>query len=130
MDPTRNSEPVTLHDPCNLIRKSGIPGITETPRKILKKVVTDFREMWPNREYNYCCGGGGGAVGMGSDYKREVRMKKGLIKAEQIRQTGAKIVVAPCHNCFDQLEDINKEFDLGIKVVQVSSLVNNALVLP
>jgi Fe-S oxidoreductase len=130
VDPTRNSEPVTLHDPCNLIRKSGIPGITETPRKILKKVVTDFREMWPNREYNYCCGGGGGAVGMGSDYKREVRMKKGLIKAEQIRQTGAKIVVTPCHNCFDQLEDINKEFDLGIKVVQVSSLVNNALVLP
>lgn len=130
VDPSRNSEPVTLHDPCNLIRKSGIPGIAETPRNILKRVVTDFREMWPNREYNYCCGGGGGAMGMGSEYKKEVRMKKGKAKAEQIKQTGAKIVVSPCHNCFDQLEDINKEYGLGIKVVQMIHLVDKALVLP
>lgn len=129
VDPAKNSEPVTLHDPCNLIRKSGVPEIAETPRNILKQVVTDFREMWPNRGYNYCCGGGSGAVGMGSDYKREVRMKKGKLKADQITETGAKMVVSPCHNCFDQLGDINKEYDLGVKVIQIVHLVNNALVL-
>lgn len=129
VDSSKNLEPVTLHDPCNVIRKSGIPGIAETPRNILKRVVTDFREMWPNREYNYCCGGGGGAMGMGSEYKKEVRMQKGKVKAEQIRQTGAKIVVSPCHNCFDQLQDINKEYKLGIKVVQLTHLVDRAMVL-
>ncbi|MEL7563880.1 MAG: (Fe-S)-binding protein [Dehalobacterium sp.] len=129
-DPSKNTQPVTLHDPCNLIRKSKIPGIADTPRNILKQVVSDFREMWPNRENNYCCGGGGGAVGMGSDYKREVRMKKGKVKADQIRETGAKYVVSPCHNCFDQLEDINREFKLGVKVIQIIHLVDKALVLP
>ncbi|NLI12233.1 MAG: (Fe-S)-binding protein [Peptococcaceae bacterium] len=129
VDPSKNNQPVTLHDPCNLIRKSKYPGIAEVPRNILKQVVTDFREMWPNRENNYCCGGGGGAVMMGSEYKKEVRMKKGKLKADQISKTGAKIVVTPCHNCLDQLNDINKEYQLGVKITQNIHLVNNALVL-
>jgi len=129
VDPSKNNQPVTLHDPCNLIRKSKCPGIAEVPRHILKQVVTDFREMWPNRENNYCCGGGGGAVMMGSEYKKEVRMKKGKLKADQIRETGAKIVVTPCHNCLDQLNDINKEYQLGVKITQHIHLVDNALVL-
>ncbi len=41
----------------------------EEPREFLNMVVTDFREMYPNRSENYCCTGGGGAMSM-SEYAR------------------------------------------------------------
>ena len=64
VDPSKNTSPVTLHDPCNLVRWG---GVVEPQRDILKQVVSDFREMVPNRENNYCCGGGGGMLSM-SEY--------------------------------------------------------------
>jgi len=126
LDPTRNPDPVTLHDPCNAVRKE---GIIEEPRYVIKSAVMEFREMWPNREYNYCCGGGGGLLAMGKDY-HEDRIAKGRIKAEQIKQTGAKILVTPCHNCWDQLTDIIKHYKLNVKMSHIHHLVSNALILP
>jgi hypothetical protein len=38
-------------------------------------------------------------------------------------------VAAPCHNCIDQLEDISKEYDLGVKVTTLVELVAEALVV-
>lgn len=125
VDPTRNPEPVTFHDPCNMVRKE---GIVEEPRYCLQKTVIDFREMWPNREFNYCCGGGGGLLAMGSEIY-PYRLEKGSLKAEQIKRTSAKIVVTPCHNCFDQLSDIIKHFKLDVKVKHIHHMVSNALVL-
>jgi Fe-S oxidoreductase len=125
LDPSRNPEPVTFHDPCNMVRKE---GIVEEPRYCVAKAVMEFREMWPNREYNYCCGGGGGLLAFGKDIKPN-RMKKGKLKAEQIARTGAKIVVTPCHNCYDQLSDIIKEYQLKVKLKHVHHLVSNALIL-
>jgi len=52
------------------------------------------------------------------------------VKAEQIKQTEAKIVVAPCHNCIDQLTELNKHFKLGVEVRTVCEVTANALVLP
>jgi len=75
---------------------------------------------------NYCCGGGGGALAMGA-YKAR-RLKSGGMKAEQIRRTGAKIVVAPCHNCIDQLSELNKDYKLGVKVLSLAELLSDALV--
>lgn len=126
VDPTRNTERVTFHDPCNSVRKE---GIVEEPRYILKHVVTDFVEMWPNRQYNYCCGGGGGLLAMGKDIY-PYRMAKGRLKAEQIKATGAKIVVTPCHNCYDQLNDIIKYYKLDCRLSHIHHLVSNALILP
>jgi len=59
VDPKKNAFSVTYHDSCNLGRNS---GLFEEPRRILKACVSDVREMTPNRERNYCCGGGGGLV--------------------------------------------------------------------
>ena len=61
LDPTKNPEPVTYHDPCNQARSG---GITEEPRYLLRQAVMDFREMTPHGADNYCCGGGGGALTM------------------------------------------------------------------
>lgn len=119
------SEPVTLHDPCNLTRK--LP-ITQPQRFLLNQVCQDFREMEPHGKYGICCGGGGGTLGM-PEYTTQ-RLARGRIKADQIRATGAKIVAVPCHNCFDQLNDINKHYQLGVKIVHISHLLEECLVLP
>jgi Fe-S oxidoreductase len=66
---------------------------------------------------------------MGPEFKRR-RMESGRIKAEQIKATGAKIVIAPCHNCTDQINDLNKEYQLGIKVVSFKELITEMMILP
>ena len=81
LDPSRNQKIVTLHDPCNLVR---FGGIIEEQRYILRNSVTNFVEMEPNREKNYCCGGGGGQLAMTRFAER--RLKVGKIKAEQIKK--------------------------------------------
>lgn len=124
VDPSLNPDPVTLHDPCNLVR---LGGIIEEQRYILKHATAHFVEMTPNREKNFCCGGGGGQLSMTSFADR--RIKAGGVKAEQIRKTGAKIVAAPCHNCIDQLTELNKHYELRVEVKTVCELVANALVI-
>jgi Fe-S oxidoreductase len=123
VDPAKNPARVTLHDPCNLVRWG---GISEPQRRILKAVCADVVEMTPNREQNYCCGGGGGLLSL-SEYG-ERRIASGATKAEQIRRTGAKVVATPCHNCADQLLELNKHYKLGVEIMSVSELAYNALI--
>lgn len=123
VDPTRNPDRVTLHDPCNLVRWG---GVSEPQREILKRTVMDFVEMIPNRAQNFCCGGGGGMLSM-SEYG-ERRTASGTKKADQIRASGAKIVATPCHNCADQLLDLTKKMKLGVSIQSISEIVYNALI--
>ncbi|MBI9037376.1 MAG: (Fe-S)-binding protein [Bacteroidales bacterium] len=124
LDPSKNTQLITLHDPCNLVRAG---GIIEEQRFILKNAVENFIEMTPNRENNYCCGGGGGQLAM-SEYN-ERRVESGRIKADQIRATGAKIVATPCHNCIDQLMGLNSDYKLGVEIMTIGEIVANALIL-
>jgi Fe-S oxidoreductase len=124
-DRSRNPEPVTFHDSCNIARSG---DLTEEPRWVLGQVCSDFREMHPNRTENFCCTGGGGLLSM-AEY-RPLRMEAAAIKAEQLKATGAKLVCTICHNCVDGLSDVIKHYKLDMKVVQVLELVDRALVLP
>jgi len=114
----------TLHDPCNLVR---LGGIIEEQRYILKQSVQRFVEMQPNREKNYCCGGGGGQLAMTNFAKR--RIEAGRIKADQIRATGAEVVATPCHNCIDQIMELNKHYKLSIEIRTICEIVAGALVI-
>jgi Fe-S oxidoreductase len=125
LDPTRNPKVVTLHDPCNLVR---LGGIVEEQRYALQHAVSNFVEMTPNREKNFCCGGGGGQLAMTRFSKR--RLEAGRIKADQIKATGARVVATPCHNCIDQLMELNKHYKLDIEIKTVSEIVAEAIVLP
>jgi Fe-S oxidoreductase len=124
LDPSLNRERVTLHDPCNMVRAG---GVIEEQRFVLKRAVSDFVEMTPNRVDNYCCGGGGGQLSM-SEF-RDRRVEAGEIKADQIRRTGARIVATPCHNCIDQLIELNQVYGLGVEIKTLAELVADALVL-
>jgi Fe-S oxidoreductase len=75
-------------------------------------IAEDFREMTPNREHNFCCGGGGGLNGIGR--YREQRNVGLKVKLKQILDTGAKFVIAPCHNCWDAIRDMEEVYEQGI----------------
>jgi Fe-S oxidoreductase len=124
VDKTKNDDPVTFHDSCNNARSC---GFFEEPRELLNLVTTDFREMFPNRAENFCCSGGGGAMSM-SEYT-PLRLKAAKIKADQLKATGAKVVVTTCHNCVDALNDLIRHYKLGMKVSQLVNLVSQALVI-
>jgi Fe-S oxidoreductase len=124
LDKEKNKELMTLHDPCNLVRQG---GIIEEQRYVLKNAACNFVEMTPHGTDNFCCGGGGGQLAM-SEYN-ERRMKIAEIKAEQIRKTGAKTVVTPCHNCVDQLMQIDNKFKLGVQIKTLAEIVADAIII-
>ncbi len=123
LDPSKTLDSVTYHDPCNLGRKG---GIFEEPRRIIRAASIDFREMLPNRAESFCCGGGGGLVA-NLDWE-DFRIKTGKVKADQVRETGAKLVVTACDNCLHQIQELSEHYGLGVRVSNVGQLVVNALI--
>jgi len=60
----------------------------------------------------------------------EERIYYGRVKAKQIKDTGAKLVIAPCHNCRDQImKSLTKEYELGIETKYLWELVADSLVV-
>jgi Fe-S oxidoreductase len=115
-------EPVTLHDPCNVVRGG---GLAEKARYVVNAICEKFIEMHPNREYNYCCCGGGGVINCGPPYKSK-RIEGNRVKAEQLfaaKAQGAKVLIAPCHNCHSALEDINHYYGLGFDVKFIGDIL-------
>ncbi|RDB61490.1 4Fe-4S ferredoxin [Gordonibacter sp. 28C] len=112
-DPSKNDFPVTLHDPCNMVRQM---GIVKPQRDILHKIAPQFREMTPHGVDNYCCGGGSGFAIMNSynfgDFRNKVSAR---IKFAQILNAFedeienpdiVKYVCAPCSNCKGTIRDL------------------------
>jgi Fe-S oxidoreductase len=113
------AEPVTLHDPCNVIRGR---GLHEMARYVVNEICENFVEMHPNREHNYCCCAGGGVINCGPPYK-QTRMLGNRVKAEQLKATGVGVLIAPCHNCHSGLEDINHHYELGMDIKFISDIL-------
>ena len=118
LDPSRNDFPVTLHDPCNMVR---LMGIVEPQRKILRKIAPRFREMTPHGVENYCCGGGSGFAIMSghnfNDWRAQVSGRKKIEQVmnafkDELDPSIPKYVAAPCSNCKGQLRDNLTYYDL------------------
>lgn len=125
VDPAAIPEAVTYHDSCNLARNGGLIG---EPRYVLSRIATDFREMTPNKADAICCGGGGGLVALAEYADR--RIMAGKPKADQIKKTGARTVVAACENCRLQIGDLNEHYNLNIRISALTDLVVRAMRLP
>ena len=126
IDPEKRiKEPSTLQDSCNYVRNHGLAKCT---REIMSYIAEDFREMSPNRDHNYCCGGGGGFNGVGKFRKQ--RNKALQTKRDQIIATGAKLVVAPCHNCWDAIRDLEEEYHVGIRWTFLKPLIIKMAIIP
>jgi len=116
---TQIRELTTFHDPCNTVRGM---GLHEMGREVAKAFCPNYVEMHPNREHNYCCCAGGGVINCGPPHKM-TRVLGNSIKAEQLKATGAKIVVAPCHNCHGGLEDIIHHYKLDMKLMFLGDII-------
>lgn len=123
----RIKRPVTLQDSCNYIRNNGLKEIT---REIMSYIVAPgyFIDMAPNKEHNYCCGGGGGFNGIG--LYRPQRNRALITKRDQILNTGAELVLAPCHNCWDAIRDLEEEYKIGIDWSFLKPLIIGMAIIP
>ena len=139
-DPSKNDFPVTLHDPCNVVR---LMGIVKPQREVLNAILPPgrFREMEPHGVENYCCGGGSGFAIMSSgnfpDWKRLVSGRKKLSQILNAFQgemdpSIRKMVCAPCSNCKGQIRDMLESYEVfektGIWYTGMVELMVNAMV--
>ena len=138
LNPEKNDFPVTLHDPCNMVR---LMGIVEPQRRILRKVCPQFREMEPHGAENYCCGGGSGfAIIQSTNFKEwrenissRMKLKQILETFQDVLEPGIKkYVCAPCSNCKGAIRDVLSGQDLwernSIYYGGLVELVANAMV--
>ena len=116
-DPSKNDFPVTLHDPCNLVRAM---GIVEPQRRIIRALAPQFREMEPHGVDNYCCGGGSGFAIMSpynfADWRNLLSSRKKLLQILEAfkdePQENDKYVCAPCSNCKGAIRDFLAYFEV------------------
>ena len=119
-------EPVTFHDPCNVVRGR---GLHEKAREVVRAFCPNFIEMTPNKEHNYCCAAGGGVINCGPPFKN-ARVESNRVKAEQLQATGVKVCIAPCHNCHGGLEDIIHKYKLGIELKFLGEIIYDCMEKP
>jgi Fe-S oxidoreductase len=137
LDPARNDFPVTLHDPCNVVR---LMGIVEPQRRVLRRIAPKFREMEPHGVHNFCCGGGSGFAIMSGNNFGEWRIR--LSSRRKFRQVleafkddldpqHPKYICAPCSNCKGALRDVLQYYQawpkVGITYGGLIELVVNAM---
>jgi len=112
---------VTYHDPCHLSRYQ---AIVKEPRALLQIIPgVEYREL---PEADWCCGGAGSYAL--SHYQLSMQILER--KMENIRATGAQIVVTPCPACVMQLRYGAKKFDVPVEVVHLAELLRRALPAP
>jgi Fe-S oxidoreductase len=121
--------PVTIHDPCNIVRGR---GLHEMLRYVVHETCETVIEMHPNREHNHCCSAGGGVINCGPPFKNK-RVDGNRVKAEQlfaVKARGAKTLIAPCHNCHGGLEDINHENGIGFDIKFMGDIIYQVMEKP
>jgi Fe-S oxidoreductase len=121
VDPSRNDFPVTMHDPCNLVR---LMGVVNPQRRVIKKIAPRFREMYPHGVENYCCGGGSGFAIMSGhnfgDWRAQISGRKKLEQVlnafkDELDPSIKKYLCAPCSNCKGQLRDVMAYYNVWEK---------------
>ena len=124
LKPARRLEAVvTYHDPCYLGRYN---GVTEAPRRILRALGVDFREMPRCRENTFCCGAGGGRIWMDTatgERPSEQRIREAAALGEDLRY-----FVVACPKDMAMYSDAVKTtgYEGKIEVVDIARLVAEA----
>ncbi len=131
LDKTKYADvPATYHDPCNYGRKAQKlfgHGYFEEPRQILSCCTDNWTDLYPCTMNQLCCGGGGGALTTG--YNDE-RILYGGRKMDQIKATGARMIVVPCHSCHGQLNSIKAAYEMEyLEVKYLWELVADCMIL-
>ncbi len=112
---------ITYHDSCYLGRYN---QIYEPPRKILKSLCLNLKEMELSKSKGFCCGAGGGRMWMEEKLGKRINQ----IRIEQAQATGAKTVATACPFCLTMLEDGIKEKEIkDLQAQDLAELVDLSL---
>ena len=143
---------VTYHDPCHLgrnaqpyevwdgdevqlmpfvsinipekIKRCGLNGIYEAPRKILNIIPgVKLVEMERIMEYAYCCGAGGGVKAAFPEFA----LNTAKTRIEEAESTGADTLISACPFCSTNLQDGIKESGSKLQFYDISELLLMAL---
>jgi heterodisulfide reductase subunit D len=109
---------VTYHDPCDLGRAC---GVYEAPREILKAIPgVELIEMSGSRENCKCCGGGGNLEMV----RPELSAALAEAKIEEIKATGAEMVVTSCQQCVRTILSNARKKKIPINVMDIIEFVS------
>lgn len=96
---------ITYHDSCYMGR---INGVYEAPRAVLEALDVELVEMKRCKSNGLCCGAGGAQM-FKEDEPGDKRIN--VERAEEVLNTGAKLVSANCPFCLTMLTDGMKAKD-------------------
>jgi glycolate oxidase iron-sulfur subunit len=106
---------VTYHDPCHAVRGQ---GIRHAPRVFLQGLSqVDYVEL---PEADWCCGGAGAYALENVDLANRVLDRK----IENVRQTGADLLVTACPACMIQLAYGIRKHRLDVAVRHISQMAD------
>ena len=115
-----NGKKITFHDPCYLGRAN---GEYYAPRKVIKALRADLKEMKSCKEKAMCCGAGGAQMFKDSEKgNKEINIKR----TEEAIETKSNIIAAACPFCNTMLSDGIKSYEnhKEIQVKDISELID------
>ncbi|WP_058558127.1 (Fe-S)-binding protein [Thiohalocapsa sp. ML1] len=119
----KEDDRLSLHDPCNLARKS---GVIQQQRNLMDLVAENFVDLKEHGKYQWCCGAGGGVSS--NERAEELKMAAFKKKKAQIEEVSPDRMVTMCATCRTQLEEGLEEYTMDIPVVGLTELIAEHLV--
>ena len=119
----KEDDRLSMHDPCNLARKS---GVIQQQRNLMELVAENFVDLKEHGRYQWCCGAGGGVSS--NERAAELKMTAFKRKKAQIEEVAPDRMVTMCATCRTQLEEGLEEFNLDIPVVGLTEMIAEHLV--
>jgi len=108
---------VTYHDPCKLGRMN---GVYDDPREIMRNIPgLDLVEMERDREFSWCCGGGGNIPLIYPDFARWTAGNR----LEEAESTEVDMLVSACPGCKNSLKDAGG----NMEVVDLTELLARSI---
>jgi Fe-S oxidoreductase len=119
----KEDDRLSLHDPCNLARKS---GVVDQQRNLMGLIAENFVDLKEHGKFQWCCGAGGGV----SSNERAEPLKMAAFKRKkaQIEEVNPERMVTMCATCRTQLEEGLEEFNMEIPVVGLTEMIAEHLV--
>ena len=119
----KEDDRLSLHDPCNLARKS---GVIQQQRNLMDLVAENFVDLKEHGKYQWCCGAGGGVSS--NERAEELKMAAFKRKKAQIEEVAPERMVTMCATCRTQLEEGLEAFNMEIPVVGLTEMIAEHLV--
>jgi len=119
---SKESIPMTLHDPCQVVRKGGVRA---QPDILMNMVNDNYHAMPDSGKMNWCCGGGGGVSA--NERAEALRLKVFKHKKDQIESADVEAVVTFCANCRMMLEEGLEHYDVDMPVYSLTELIADHL---